>query len=379
MKTNPTSTNRHPRYIKQLPLLIQAAQQGDLRTMDLTARIIINSLKKKYPEVAEAIQKILSTTTSVLRDNLPVSIPVDRDSQLELMKVKQYSEPPEQPQLNPSDMCIIDRFIRERQIADDLAKIEEAPPSTIVFTGAPGVGKTMTARWIAYILELPLIEVDLATVVSSYLGKTGQNIREVINFAQQKPSILFLDEFDALAKMRDDRSDLGELKRLVNVLLKEIEAWPSRGVIIAATNHPRIIDPAIWRRFDVQIDFSLPLLETRQEIITSALSPLSVNPDLSSFAAKLLANWSGSDLVRLIRSSKRYAILNNKRIEEAMLAMLSEPIKANWNRELALQFIKLHRTTCNDRLSNVFYATLFGKSEGTIRSLLKGKSNEKEK
>lgn len=83
---------------------------------------------------------------------------------------------------------------------------------------------------------------DLATSISSYLGRSGQNIKNIFDYAKSFPSILLLDEIDAIAKRRDDASDLGELKRLVNVLLKESETWPSQSIIIAATNHPGLLD-----------------------------------------------------------------------------------------------------------------------------------------
>lgn len=128
----------------------------------------------------------------------------------------------------------------------------------MVFTGPPGVGKTLAARWLAVQLHRPLLILDLASVMSSFLGRTGSNLRNVMDYAKSVECVLLLDEFDAIAKRRDDNGEIGELKRLVTVLLQEIDDWPVGGLLVAATNHGSLLDPAAWRRFEVQIDFPLP-------------------------------------------------------------------------------------------------------------------------
>ena len=94
--------------------------------------------------------------------------------------------------------------------------------------------------------------------MSSYLGRTGSNIRHVLDYAKGVDGVLLLDELDAIAKRRDDATDVGELKRLVTVLLQEIDDWPSSGLLIAATNHPGLLDPAVWRRFELRVSFPMP-------------------------------------------------------------------------------------------------------------------------
>ena len=107
-------------------------------------------------------------------------------------------------------------------------------------------------------LEVPLYTLDLATVMNSFLGKTGQNIRMVLNHAMSTRSVLLLDEFDAIAKRRDDDADIGELKRLVNVLLQAVDNWTGESLLVAATNHPDLLDPAVWRRFDLALTIATP-------------------------------------------------------------------------------------------------------------------------
>ena len=94
--------------------------------------------------------------------------------------------------------------------------------------------------------------------MSSFLGRTGNNVRNVLDFAKGVSCVFLLDEFDAIAKRRDDAVEVGELKRLVTVLLQEIDQWPASGLLIAATNHYNLLDPAVWRRFELVVGFPMP-------------------------------------------------------------------------------------------------------------------------
>src|SRR5262249_30290083 len=142
----------------------------------------------------------------------------------------------------------LDLVIAERSHLAALAKSDLKPTTTLLFTGPPGVGKTLSARWLAHSLQKPLLTLDLASVISSFLGRTGANLRYVLDYAKQVDSVLLLDEFDAIAKRRGDDTELGELKRLVTVLLQEIDVWPRDRILIAATNHGELLDRAVWRR-----------------------------------------------------------------------------------------------------------------------------------
>jgi SpoVK/Ycf46/Vps4 family AAA+-type ATPase len=206
----------------------------------------------------------------------------------------------------------------------------------VLITGAPGVGKTMTARYLATELSLPLYTIDLAGLISSYLGRTGQNLRQALDYARRSPSVLLIDEFDALAKRRDDQSDVGELKRIVNVLLLELEQWPNDGMLIAATNHPELLDRAIWRRFDKSITIGLPDIVAREAILQHAFERVSrsVGPtegavclaDVVSFAAMAFEDWTPADLVRWSEETLRVAILTCQPISETMLARVRDAV-----------------------------------------------------
>lgn len=183
--------------------------------------------------------------------------PVDQDSRLSLLKTFPLGEV-EQPMLGPGVLGQIELLLDERRNRELLSKAGLAPTRSAIFVGKPGVGKTLSARWLASQLKLQLFVLDLSTVMSSYLGRSGSNLRAAIEFAKKSPCVLLLDEIDSIAKKRGDESDIGELKRLVTVVLQEVDEWPDSSLLIAATNHPELIDAALWRRFDAVVQFELP-------------------------------------------------------------------------------------------------------------------------
>ncbi len=351
-----------------LPILIRAAYQNDLRGVDLASRKIAAYAQQKFPEVASQIGSMLDDAESPLRlaSAEAMRLPSDVDSSLHLLRPEHFSTAPLAPCLGVSQQNVIDRFVRERHEALRLADVGEGPPSTLLLTGSPGTGKTMTIRWVAHQLGLTLFHVDLAAVISSYLGKTGQNLRALIDYTKQRPCVLFLDEFDALGKRRDDQSDLGELKRIVNVLLKEIELWPYRGVLAAATNHPELLDPAVWRRFDVHLELPLPAVDSRRRIFDQALRPLTVSASILDLVADATEGQSGSEIERTAREAKRRHVLEDSSVEEAILALLAAQVQEKAGKIKVLKAMTTHFRGATKR-SNQWYADLLGVSEGTVR------------
>lgn len=180
----------------------------------------------------------------------------------------------------------------------------------LLIHGAPGTGKTSLARAVAADLGLPLVTTRSDTLVSSLLGQTSRNLREVFDYASKWPCVLFLDEFDALAKDRADSHEVGELQRVVIALLQNIDALDPSVVLIASTNHPQLLDPAVWRRFEFAIATELPRLEEREKIWRDHLRLLAPEEaDLLLFAM-VSEGMSGAAIRSAALDIARHEVLN---------------------------------------------------------------------
>jgi SpoVK/Ycf46/Vps4 family AAA+-type ATPase len=132
------------------------------------------------------------------------------------------------------------------------------PRRTFLFTGPPGCGKSATAEALADELGRQFAVVNLSTLVSSFLGDTAKNLSAILEAASVEPWVILFDEFDAIGKERADRTDHGELKRVVTAFLQQLDGFSGPSVLVAATNHPGLLDSAVWRRFDEVIEFAPP-------------------------------------------------------------------------------------------------------------------------
>jgi len=132
------------------------------------------------------------------------------------------------------------------------------PRHTVLLIGPPGTGKTSLATAIATELALPFLTVRYEGLVGSYLGETASRLQEIVEYVARTPCVLFFDEFDSVGKERADAQETGEIKRVVSSLLLHMDALPSHCIVICATNHPELLDRAVWRRFELRLELPKP-------------------------------------------------------------------------------------------------------------------------
>ena len=267
--------------------------------------------------------------------------PRDKDSLLELYEIV-YSETTFDEVVLPGNQkTIIQQFVDEQNNAANLKKHNIPAANRLLLCGPPGCGKTMTAYAIGNALNLPIAYVRLDGLVSSYLGQTSTNLRKVFDSVKNQRIILFLDEFDAIAKKRDDTNELGELKRVVTTLLQNFDNLPSNVILIAATNHEHLLDPAIWRRFNFTITLDLPALEQRKALIQNGLSKYDINTKIDIGAiAKVTESMSGALIEELmLAAAKKFLIEGTLKTADVTAILIQQKTKYSDNNEESMKVI----------------------------------------
>lgn len=240
-----------------------------------------------------------------------MSLPIDKESSFELIELLYPNEELNQVVLSKNIRKKLNDIVVERNKLQDMAKRNIIATNRILFCGPPGCGKTLTAKALANELNLPMAYVRLDGLISSLLGETSVNLRKIFEAVKGKEIILFLDEFDAIAKKRDDQQELGELKRVVTTLLQNFDTLSPSVILIAATNHPQLLDPAIWRRFNSIITIDLPDLEQRIELISFYINKYSIKGTLNiSLLAKIMEGMNCSQIEEFIVQLGKYQIIN---------------------------------------------------------------------
>lgn len=301
-------------YIREISKLAEWGLRGDTPRVSAYLNLLIEKAKTKgdsrFAErlIAVRDQAGFEVTSSNIAGNSRV--PVDGESRLDLADKVSHRQEDWPIVLSQAIEERIAEFISAVQKQDELEALGiQLAPSLLIY-GPPGCGKTQLARNISARLELPLITARADAMISSYLGSTSKNIRLLFEHASRSHCVLFLDEFDALAKIRDDRQELGELKRVVVSVLQNLDTLSTNVVLIAATNHAHLLDPAIWRRFSYRINLDVPNTDQRASMFRMFLGNFAANidPDL---LARLSNGLSGSDIKTLCNDAMRDAVLTN--------------------------------------------------------------------
>lgn len=161
--------------------------------------------------------------------------------------------------LSEDNKYVINQLIKEYKYQEELSKYGLTVNHKILFHGASGCGKTMLAKSIASALDKHILVLNLSNVIHARIGETSQNMKQIFEKAIREKAILFLDEFDQIGKQRvSDENDVGEMRRLVNSVIQQMDYLPTSVLLIAATNHLEIIDDALLRRFQLQMGFEMP-------------------------------------------------------------------------------------------------------------------------
>ncbi len=353
--------------------LARLALASESPRMQITVRRLARRYRLTRPALSSGLVAILreSPLRSASGRATAVAEPIDGESRLPLVREERQVVLPVEPVLAPAVRSSLQQLLEEHQDPAALLRAGLSPTRTALFTGPPGVGKTLAARWLARELKVPLIVLDLSAVISSFLGRTGSNLRKVLDYARSSQCILLLDELDAIAKKRDDASDVGELKRLVTVLLQEVDSWPEGSLLLAATNHQDLLDPAVWRRFELHVPFPLPAADGIAQAIEQFVDGQKLEPALVRLLSEIYLGSSFNDVERDIMRARRTAALRSTAVSDAILDLAQVRVRALPVATRGRFVADMIRTT---GISQRRASEITGVSRDTIRKYMTAKS-----
>jgi SpoVK/Ycf46/Vps4 family AAA+-type ATPase len=306
----------YSRIAFEIAKLVEGGLRGDRDKVaayasQIAARLEQVGESKAAKRILLAVSERSARTATAARGDIQqiVPVPVDADSRLPVADVEMVEDDVFLI-LNTAAEQMVARLVNCFQNLDQLAKHGVGITPTLLVYGPPGTGKTQLARFIAKQAHLPLLTARSDALISSYLGSTAKNVRALFDHANARPCVLFLDEFDSIAKMRDDQHELGELKRVVISLLQNIDALSKDHIVVAATNHEHLLDPAIWRRFAYKLELSNPDKDQRIAMLRSFLGAFG-DPKTIDIIADLTKDMSGAQLQHISSEAIRDTLLED--------------------------------------------------------------------
>lgn len=326
-------------FLSEIQRIIEAAADHDAEKLEVFVAALSKRLKENsYPRAAAVVERALNKSrrarllpqSAMFASDVPFRIPLDPEAHVPLADLELLDSA--DVDYLPDNEVIggVDRFIETITHRDQLVASGLSVPGNLLLLGPPGCGKTVTARHVAARLGLPLLTARMDAVVSSYLGNTAKNIRALFSAAATQNAVLFLDEVDAVGKSRDDEHELGELKRVVIGLLQNIDSVAGKIILIAATNHEQLLDPAIWRRFPSKVRFPTPSFQYRQALLEHFATTLfpsthrTLTPNVLAALAHATEGHTAASIRGLLESEAVDAIIGNR--GPSSLAMIAKAL-----------------------------------------------------
>lgn len=289
--------------------LVQAALSGDeVRVRNVVEAMAAEERRKRHPLLAEELGQLLDrpglgsvwSSASTAVSNASGVLEIHPKLRLQDLLL---------PEIVRNELSML---IEEQHRVELLRAYNLEPRNRVLLVGPPGNGKTSCAEALATELAVPLLILRYESVITSYLGETSAKLHAVLEDARRRHCVLFIDEFDTLAKERGDEHDSGEIKRIVSTLLLQIDRLPSHVVVCAATNHSELLDRAVWRRFQVRLELPNPSKSERVKFASILAERLRLrSADLSAIVSQI-GPTSFAELEELFLELRRRQVLSQE-------------------------------------------------------------------
>ena len=301
---------------KQIIALLSSHVQGDQEQfLSIALQVAAEEARRGRAEAADELRRLVDEARQ--RKNRPrlgsdVAIPITRPrGELQNLLAVSY------PRTTLADMVLpssvrerLDRFVHQQIQRDRLRGFGQTPSSRLLLVGLPGSGKTMTASAVAGELHLPLFTIRLDALITRYMGETAAKLRAVFDQIASQRGVYLFDEFDSIGGRRSADNDVGEMRRVLNSFLQFLEEPNSTdSAVIAATNHPELLDRALFRRFDDILEYGVPRAEAIQRILSARLDAFKPAQIQWARVAEAATGLSQADLVRAADEVIKGAIL----------------------------------------------------------------------
>ena len=306
---------------EQIKALIRShADRDDTRFYALAMQVAAHAARSGHSRFAQELRKLIETvrdrSSAAEKRGRVLHIAQPRGELAGILSVSS-------PRARLGDMALgsevrtkLERVISEQRNRARLREHGLAPLRLLLLVGPPGTGKTLTASALGGELSLPLFAIQLDGLITKYLGETAAKLRLLFDAIQQTRGVYLFDEFDALGSHRAATNDVGEIRRVLNSFLQFLEADTSDSILVAATNHPALLDSALFRRFDLLIEYDLPTKAVIEKMIEARLSSFDCRSVRLQDATEKAEGLSHAEIARACEQAAKNAILRRSEVIE---------------------------------------------------------------
>ncbi|MCU6154218.1 ATP-binding protein [Enterobacter hormaechei] len=316
----------------QLKALIQShISRDDGHFYSVAMQVAAHEAKQGHGRLAEELLSILDKGKAKLVASksgklVPLSHAAKSRTDLgSLLSVREPDDRIADMVLNDAVAAQLNRLVREQRMMTRIREHGLSPRRKVLLVGPPGTGKTLTASALAGELGIPLFQVRFDALITKFMGETAAKLRQIFDAMVDIRGVYFFDEFDAIGSQRGLANDVGEIRRVLNSFLQMIEQDESNSVIVAATNHPGILDYALLRRFDDVIEYQLPTTTQAIELLRIRLGSFMAKSYKTATFDALLTGLSYAEICRAADEAMKEALMSDKKSVE--LALLKNALK----------------------------------------------------